>query len=130
MGRQLAKPLDPFDPNWRTRWYGLGRWKKRARAQLRQQPFCVICTSRGITTVATVVDHVRPHSGNWNEFWTCQLQSLCALCHDSSKRLIEQIGYDPHSIDQNGWPADPRHPSNSGHFPAKSASSKPPKLEL
>jgi hypothetical protein len=37
-------------------------------------------------TAANVVDHVAPHKGDWTEFVTGKLQSLCEPCHKSAKR--------------------------------------------
>jgi hypothetical protein len=40
-----------------------------------------------------VVDHVVPHKGDWTEFVTGELQSVCEPCHNSVKRQIELRGY-------------------------------------
>jgi len=39
-----------------------------------------------------VADHVVSHHGDWNAFITDELQSLCGLCHNSSKKLIDHRG--------------------------------------
>ena len=95
-------------------WYDLRRWRKRRRAQLLRQPLCKLCLEHGVVTVATVVDHVTPHRGDWNAFWLGELQSLCKLCHDKAKRYVETRGYDPLDVGHDGWPLDPRHPANRG----------------
>jgi hypothetical protein len=41
--------------------------------------------------------------------WTGALQSLCAHCHESRKKLVERYGYDK-TIGLDGLPTDPRHP--------------------
>jgi 5-methylcytosine-specific restriction enzyme A len=86
-------------------------WLRRRKLQLRQYPLCKFCLARGVLTPATIADHVEPHKGNWNLFVLGELQSLCASCHNSSKRYIEERGY---SIDvgDDGWPTDPKHPAN------------------
>jgi hypothetical protein len=38
-----------------------------------------------------------------------ELQSLCFACHNSTKKKIEQRGYDP-AIGADGLPLDPKHP--------------------
>jgi len=67
--------------------------------------------SRAIVTVANVVDHVTRHRGDWNAFVTGELQSLCDLCHKSTKRQIELWGY-RNDIGLDGLPTDPKHPFN------------------
>jgi len=61
--------------------------------------------------VATVADHVEPHHGDWNLFLTGELSSLCRQCHEDTKGFVERHGYYP-DIGLDGWPVDPRHPSN------------------
>ena len=39
------------------------------------------------------------------------LQSLCKHHHDSAKQSQERKGYDD-TIGKDGWPIDPRHPTN------------------
>ena len=53
---------------WRG-WYNLARWRNpvwgaRAR-RLAASPLCVFCLQRGVTRLATVVDHIIPHRGDW-----------------------------------------------------------------
>jgi 5-methylcytosine-specific restriction endonuclease McrA len=55
---------------------------------------------RGTVEPATVVDHVKPHKGDWTDFITGELQSLCEPCHNSAKRRID------------GYPTDPNHRFN------------------
>jgi 5-methylcytosine-specific restriction enzyme A len=92
-------------------WYGKGWWQRRRRLQLAEHPLCAFCLARGVVTPAKVVDHVKPHNGDWNKFVLGALQSLCAACHDKQKRYIELRG---HSIEvgDDGWPIDPNHPAN------------------
>jgi hypothetical protein len=58
-----------------------------------------------------VVDHVTPHKGDWTEFVTGDLQSLCEPCHNSAKRQIELRGYRC-DVGVDGYPTDPNHPFN------------------
>jgi 5-methylcytosine-specific restriction endonuclease McrA len=97
--------------------YGSGRWRKRAKHQLRNEPFCRFCLALGEITAARVADHVHPHHGDVNQFWCGELQSLCFACHDH-KRFEERRGYD-NAIGPDGWPRDPRHPVYQGRLPAK-----------
>jgi hypothetical protein len=70
-----------------------------------------MCVQRGLTRPATIADHIRDHHGDFNEFLTGALQSLCKPCHDSLKRRQDLRGYSD-EIDERGWPIDPAHPAN------------------
>lgn len=93
--------------------YGTPYWQRRRKMQLMAHPLCRYCADGGAVTRATVVDHIEPHRGNWNLFVLGDLQSLCADCHNSRKRVIEGRGHDI-LVDDDGWPTDPRHPANRG----------------
>ena len=43
-------------------------WRKRAKHQLRAQPLCEMCLTRGQVTAACICDHVEPHGSDWNRF--------------------------------------------------------------
>ena len=94
-------------------WYSTKRWKRRRREQLRAEPFCAFCLERGVYTAATVADHVEPHRGDPGLFWVGKLQSLCKPHHDREKQLIE-LGLPLVSVDEDGWPTDPRLLCNGG----------------
>ena len=91
--------------------YKTARWKRLRQMQQRQHPLCKFCLERGIVTVANVADHVHPHQGDWTEFITGALQSLCEPCHKSAKREIELRGF-RYDIGLDGYPTDPNHPFN------------------
>ena len=65
-------------------WYSLPVWTDQLRpAQLLQEPFCRECARRGLRVLATVVDHITPHRGDWALFIDpANHQSLCKSCHD------------------------------------------------
>lgn len=68
--------------------YHTARWRAMQKAQLRMQPRCAICGAR-----ATVADHIVPHRGNLDAFYSVyNLQSLCASCH-SKKTMQENRGF-------------------------------------
>lgn len=72
-------------------WYFLPIWGKQLRPQqLLREPFCRECAKNGIRTRATVVDHIRPHRGDWELF--CDPTNHQSLCehHHSQKTLKEQ----------------------------------------
>jgi hypothetical protein len=45
---------------------------------------------KGVATPATIADHVESHRGDWSAFLSGKLQSLCAPCHDSLKKLHDR----------------------------------------
>ena len=102
--------MNPADRPWRD-WYQLEIWRRRRRLHLLHEPLCRMCLARGVTTPATVADHIEHHRSDWNEFRLGELQSLCKDCHDSKKRLNENYGALP-DVDADGWPIDPNHPAN------------------
>jgi len=58
------------------------RWRKVRKIYLAQHPLCVMCLREGNLTPATVVDHIRPHKGNYDLFWDKNnWQALCERCH-------------------------------------------------
>lgn len=60
------------------------------KAQLDKDPLCAMCQASGLVVIATVVDHIEPHSGDADLFWNADnLQSLCAPCHDIRKQREE-----------------------------------------
>jgi 5-methylcytosine-specific restriction enzyme A len=91
--------------------YDTGFWQRRRKLQLQVHPLCKFCLDRGFVRPATVADHVEPHKGDWNKFALGALQSLCAECHNSTKRYVELRGY-RNDVDNDGWPTDPNHPAN------------------
>jgi 5-methylcytosine-specific restriction protein A len=97
----------------RTAFHGTERWKRKRLAQLRAEPLCRMCKAAGRITAATVADHVEPHRGDAEAFWTGELQSLCTTCHSSHKQAEEVNGYSS-AIGTDGWPVDLRHPANGG----------------
>jgi 5-methylcytosine-specific restriction enzyme A len=90
-------------------WYGKQRWRRRARAQLREHPLCKFCQQLGQVTIATVADHVVPHRGDPQLFWFGELQSLCASHHSGTKQQRETRGFAT-DIGLDGYPLDPMHP--------------------
>lgn len=59
------------------------RWREYRVSFLTSNPLCTVCTARGHTTAATVVDHIKPHCGDDALFWDeSNHQPLCKLHHD------------------------------------------------
>jgi 5-methylcytosine-specific restriction protein A len=70
--------------------YGRARWRALRLRQLAEHPLCAFCLIGEVIEPATVVDHIKPHKGDVDLFHDpCNLQSLCAPCHDRDKKLEE-----------------------------------------
>ena len=95
-----------------SRLYDLQRWKRRRAAFLRTNPLCCMCQEVGKTTLATLVDHIKPHRGDPVLFWDqTNWQGLCATCHSGAKASFERTGK-MRGCDVDGVPLDPSHPWN------------------
>jgi 5-methylcytosine-specific restriction protein A len=91
--------------------YDSKAWKGRRVAQLSAYPLCAFCERMGKFVSATVADHIEPHKGDDVLFFEGELQSLCKACHDGAKQREENAGFSS-AVDVDGYPIDPRHPSN------------------
>lgn len=91
------------------RLYDTPVWRKMRAKQLAKDPLCSMCSIRDIVTPAAVADHIIPHHDDPELFYDGDnLQSLCAPCHDSRKKMIEKHGYSQ-ACDVDGLPLDPGH---------------------
>lgn len=87
--REKYGPAPDTRPTAAQRGYG-SRWQKARAGYLRKHPLCVMCEREGRTTIATVVDHIKPHGGDKELFWdSSNWQALCKECHNSTKRRQE-----------------------------------------
>ena len=93
-----------------ARLYDKRRWRRESRLFLQRNPLCRMCQEIGKTTMATLVDHVRPHCDDPVLFWdeAGNWQSLCSSCHSGAKRELERTGR-IRGCDASGRPLDPRH---------------------
>lgn len=63
------------------------RWQKARLSHIAKSPLCVKCQANNRTQLATVVDHIIPHRGDYALFWdTDNWQSLCTTCHNKKTR--------------------------------------------
>jgi 5-methylcytosine-specific restriction protein A len=100
-GREL-RPTIPRSTY--SAWYKTRRWQQLRQMQLAVEPLCRFCKARGITTAATVCDHITPHRGDVELFWSGPFQSLCENCHNVDKARQER-GLEPKPwIGRDGWP--------------------------
>lgn len=90
------------------RGYGY-RWQKAREGWLRRHPLCEYCKRQGKVTLATIMDHIKPHRGDLELFWDrTNWQSLCKDCHDSIKAAEERSGRTP-GCGLDGLPLDANH---------------------
>jgi 5-methylcytosine-specific restriction endonuclease McrA len=62
------------------------QWSIERAAYLKTHPVCVTCNQP-----ATVVDHIIPHRGDMQLFWTREnWQPLCTSCHSRTKQAQER----------------------------------------
>ena len=74
------------------RGYGY-RWQKLRNCFIAQHPFCEQCMKQGRLTLATDVDHIKPHRGDPILLFDEEnLQALCHACH-SRKTASEDGGF-------------------------------------
>jgi 5-methylcytosine-specific restriction enzyme A len=99
------------------RLYDSRRWRAAAKYFLFQEEnqLCKICLSFGRETLATIVDHIIPHKGNIDLFWSSDnWQGLCPHCHSSIKKQIE-AGKQIQGATVSGIPINPnKHWLNPG----------------
>jgi 5-methylcytosine-specific restriction protein A len=74
---------------WR-KWYKTAKWQAIRERQLSISPLCIMCLDDDETiTSATVCDHITPHRGDEDLFWSGPFQSLCAHHHNGAKQREE-----------------------------------------
>lgn len=84
-------------------------WRKLRRSVLAGEPLCRMCTARGLTVVATDVDHA---NNNPADNSLVNLQPLCHECH-SRKTASDMGGNVRMGCTTDGQPLDPHHHWNS-----------------
>jgi 5-methylcytosine-specific restriction protein A len=68
-----------------------------------------MCKDIGDVTGASVVDHIKPHKGDYELFWDADNhQALCKPCHDRHKQRQDRTGVVP-GFKPNGSPLDTQH---------------------
>ncbi len=68
-------------------WIHSPRWRKASKAFLVGHPLCAECERQGRTKAAYLVDHIRPHRGDYKLFWSeSNWQGLCNPCHEEKHK--------------------------------------------
>lgn len=71
--------------------YHTARWLALRKIMLATHPLCAECRRQGRVTVATEIDHIKPHKGDLFGFFEIQnLQPLCKPCH--SRKTAREDG--------------------------------------
>lgn len=69
------------------------KWQQARKGFLAKHPLCAECECQGRITAATDLDHIIPHKGDKDAFWTrSNWQALCHPCH-SRKTATEDGGW-------------------------------------
>ncbi len=111
--RKAKRALYPSTPTKRVSKADNGRllpltsaaWRKLRRSLLQGEPLCRMCTSRGLTVVATDLDHRDNNPAN-NDL--LNLQPLCHECH--SRKTQRDMGHNVRMGNaSDGTPLDPYH---------------------
>ena len=92
-----AMPARPRDMGSRSRpggeWLHSTRWRKCRGLFLAVHPLCIDCEAAGRLMVATDVDHIIPHRGDYELFWDeSNWAARCHACH-SRKTCREDGGF-------------------------------------
>lgn len=88
--RERKRAFDRRRPTAAQRGYD-SRWQKSSRGFLAKHPLCAPCQRKGRVTLATLVDHVRPHRGDKVLFWDrANWEPSCTPCHSSDKQREER----------------------------------------
>lgn len=83
--RKRKVEADARRPTARERGYD-SKWDVERRTFLQANPLCERCSAQ-----ATVVDHIEPHRGDKQLFWSrSNWQPLCRTCHDRWKQSQER----------------------------------------
>lgn len=89
---------------WKGKLYGR-KWRKAREWHLANAPLCVMCSTKGRTVAASIVDHKTPHRGDPALFWDSEnWQSLCKPCHDSTKQRDEWLQDQEAVVSLDGYP--------------------------
>lgn len=65
-----------------NKFYHSKAWRDLRALKIEQSPLCEECQRKGITTLAQVVDHIKPINEGGAKLDMANLQSLCNPCHN------------------------------------------------
>lgn len=80
-----------------SRGYG-PEWRRYRAGFLVEHPLCALCADAGVLAAAALVDHIEPHRGDKDLFWSASNhQALCCSCH--SRKTAREGGH----VEQSLW---------------------------
>ena len=96
------------------KWYKTKAWAIRRRDQLAAHPMCCLCEVEGVIRYneRMIVDHHPRHNGDYLQFFTGPVRTLCKHHHDTQAQADEARGFSV-QIGADGWPEDDQHPFNT-----------------
>jgi len=93
VNRPWVTKRKPFEMSTPTRKvYQSYKWRVFSKRYKENNPLCVKCEAKGLTTAAAVTDHIVRVADGGSVFDETNLQSLCESCHNS-KSGKEAHGY-------------------------------------
>ncbi|NJO39054.1 MAG: HNH endonuclease [Rhizobiales bacterium] len=99
------------------RWTRTAQWRDLELDVLSDQPFCAHCEAVGTIEPSMIVDHIAPHRGEQDLFWSRKnLQGLCYSCHGrkSQHERFSDKPYRPVGVALDGTPMASRIASDWG----------------
>lgn len=66
-----------------SKFYNSRTWRKLRKFVLDKHPLCIECERKGLTTIATVGDHIVAITQGGAPLDESNIQPLCKKCHDS-----------------------------------------------
>ena len=96
------------------KWYRTKAWAIRRRDQLAAHPMCCLCEAEGVIRYKErmIVDHHPRHNGDYLQFFTGPVRTLCKHHHDTQAQADEARGFSV-QIGADGWPEDEQHAFNT-----------------
>lgn len=94
--REQNREVDQWRGSAHSRGYD-GKWRKARLSFLAAHPLCEYCEAGAFddarTVAADLVDHLYPHQGDKDLFWSSQWWvSCCTACHSGPKQAAERRG--------------------------------------
>lgn len=85
------KPFERDNNN--DAFYNSWAWRKIRKVFINKNPLCKHCDDKGMTEVATVVDHIKPINLGGDRLNEDNFQSLCESCHNKKSANESRGGY-------------------------------------
>lgn len=91
-GSRCSKHAEVFHQQSYRTWYQTERWRTIRAQQLLREPWCAECMQHGLMIEAKHCDHVHPHRGDEQAFFSGPFQSLCHSCHSRKTQAELRVG--------------------------------------